>query len=79
MLSLFLWCEKQFQGLGHGQRAGKLASQFIVLVQGTALMANTFKDPKLTAKMAVSAEDWLKDLRSKSDKKHDAKILDTVY
>ncbi|MFI4954871.1 MAG: TetR/AcrR family transcriptional regulator [Gammaproteobacteria bacterium] len=58
------WCEKQFRGLGFGQRAAELANQFIALVQGSSLMTSTFKDPKLTSKMAALTEQWLKDLRT---------------
>lgn len=60
------WTEKQFRGLGFGQRAAELASQFVALVQGTSLMTCTFKDPKLTSKMSGLTEQWLKEMRATS-------------
>ena len=58
------WSEKQFRGLGFGERATELASQLIASIQGTALLTNTFKDPKFTAKMTSQIEQWLKQLRA---------------
>ncbi|MFI4955168.1 MAG: TetR/AcrR family transcriptional regulator [Gammaproteobacteria bacterium] len=73
------WCEQQFRAMGYGQQSADLASQFMALVQGTALMTNTFKDPKITVKMAALIEDWLKNLRAgqeKSGKMNDSKMLE---
>lgn len=72
------WCEKQFRTLGHGQRSPELASQFVAMTQGASLMTCTFKDPKLTSKMAGLTEQWLKDLHATAGTKSTARAAEAV-
>jgi len=53
------WAEKQFNALGFGGSSRDLANQYVALVQGTALLTNTFKDPKLMVNLSESVRVWL--------------------
>lgn len=59
------WSEKQFRSLGAGEKAKELSLQFISLIQGMALMTNTFKEPKMTAKLSTVIEQWVDTVVSK--------------
>lgn len=53
------WASKQFNALGFGGSSSDLAHQFYAMVQGTALLTNTFKDPKLMVNLSQSLRAWL--------------------
>lgn len=53
------WASKQFSALGFGGSSSDLAHQFYAMVQGTALLTNTFKDPKLMVNLSQSLRVWL--------------------
>lgn len=53
------WSEKQFSAMGLGDASRDLAYQFISLIQGTALLTNTFKEPKLMVNLSQSIRTWL--------------------
>lgn len=58
--SMVEWSEKQFRTLGSSaEKAKELALQFISLIQGMALMTNTFKEPKMAVKLGGIIEQWL--------------------
>jgi AcrR family transcriptional regulator len=53
------WAEKQFSAMGFGASSRDLANQYIALIQGTALLTNTFKEPKLLVNLSESIRTWL--------------------
>lgn len=53
------WAEKQFSAMGFGSSSRDLANQYIALIQGTALLTNTFKEPKLLVNLSASVRTWL--------------------
>lgn len=59
------WSEKQFRNLGLGEKSKEYALQFISLIQGMALMTNTFKEPKMTAKLGAIIEQWIDSVAGK--------------
>jgi len=59
------WSEKQFRTLGSGEKSKELSLQFISLIQGMALMTNTFKEPRMTVKLGTVIEQWLDTVVSK--------------
>ena len=60
------WSEKQFKGLGFGEKSSEYALQFVSAIQGMALLTNTFKDPKLTLQLNRTIEVWLDKLSATS-------------
>lgn len=56
---MIAWSEKQFNSLGFGGASKDLATQFIALIQGAALLTNTFKDPKFMLNTSLSVRNWL--------------------
>lgn len=59
MSDTIAWSSKQFSALGFGGSSNDLASQFYAMIQGTALLTNTFKDPKLMVNLSQSLRVWL--------------------
>jgi hypothetical protein len=59
MSDTIAWAGKQFHSLGFGDSSNDLASQFYALLQGTALLTSTFKDPKLMINLSQSLRAWL--------------------
>jgi AcrR family transcriptional regulator len=59
MSDTIAWAAKQFHSLGMGDASGDLANQFYGMVQGTALLTNTFKEPKLMINLSQSLRVWL--------------------
>lgn len=53
------WAEKQFSALGFGAASRDLANQYIALIQGTALLTNTFKEPKMLVNLSAAIRSWL--------------------
>lgn len=53
------WAEKQFSAMGFGSASRDLANQYIALVQGTTLLTNTFKEPKMLVNLSASVRTWL--------------------
>ena len=59
------WSEKQFKALGCGERAHAKAQQYVAALQGTILLTNTFKDPKLLSNLLSSFEElFFHDIKS---------------
>jgi TetR/AcrR family transcriptional regulator, transcriptional repressor for nem operon len=52
------WTERQFRAMGR-QDARDLAIQMIARYQGTALLANTFRDPDLMAAEGRRVAEWI--------------------
>jgi AcrR family transcriptional regulator len=57
------WAEEQFRSIGRPD-ARDLAVEFIAAYQGTALLANTFDDPKLMASTVRRLARWVDTLSS---------------
>lgn len=53
------WAEKQFSAMGFGAASRDLANQYIALIQGTSLLTNTFKEPKMLVNLSASIRTWL--------------------
>lgn len=54
-----LWIEKQLQLLGANNSSRELAHQFVAIIQGHALLTNTFKDPKILAQLKPTLSDFI--------------------
>lgn len=54
-----LWVEKQLQDLEINSSSRELAMQFIAIIQGNALLTNTFKDPKILSELKPTLSEWI--------------------
>jgi TetR/AcrR family transcriptional regulator, transcriptional repressor for nem operon len=52
------WAEKQFQSLGH-RDAHDLALDLLAAYEGSALLANTLRDPKVLSRAARRLDRWI--------------------
>jgi hypothetical protein len=53
------WCARQFDSLGKGERAQKLASNLISSLQGISLLTLAFKDPSFADQQTDYLVAWL--------------------
>ena len=59
MLVIIGWAEDQFRQLGHGGQARDLAISLLATYEGTALLANTLRDPTILSAAARRLDRWI--------------------
>jgi TetR/AcrR family transcriptional regulator, transcriptional repressor for nem operon len=59
MLLIIDWAEVQFRELGHGAEARDLAVDLLAVYEGSALLANTMRDPKVLSGAASRLGRWI--------------------
>jgi TetR/AcrR family transcriptional regulator, transcriptional repressor for nem operon len=59
MLMIVDWAQAQFQELGHGRQSRDLAMDLLAAYEGSALLANTMRDPKVLIEAARRIERWI--------------------
>ena len=62
MLAVIAWSEEQFQQMGYGNQAWDLAVDLLAAYQGSALLANTLRDPKILSESARRLDRWIDSL-----------------
>lgn len=62
MLAVIAWSEEQFQQMGYGNQARDLAVDLLAAYQGSALLANTLRDPKILSESARRLDRWIDSL-----------------
>jgi TetR/AcrR family transcriptional regulator, transcriptional repressor for nem operon len=53
------WAEAQFQELGCGRQSRELAVDLLAAYEGSALLANTLRDPKVLSEASRRIERWI--------------------
>lgn len=56
------WLQHQFHHMGKGEDAMELALQLLAQLQGAAVLAHAFSDPKLFTRQIANAKLWLSEL-----------------
>jgi TetR/AcrR family transcriptional regulator, transcriptional repressor for nem operon len=56
------WIEKQFRALGKGANSPGMALHLMSALQGVALLANSFRNPKYVASETNHLKDWVRAL-----------------
>jgi TetR/AcrR family transcriptional regulator, transcriptional repressor for nem operon len=59
MLMIIDWAEAQFRELGHGRQSRELAVDLLAAYEGSALLANTMRDPKILSGASRRIERWI--------------------
>jgi TetR/AcrR family transcriptional repressor of nem operon len=59
MLAVIGWSEEQFREMGYGNEARGLAVDLIAAYEGSALLANTLRDPKILSESARRLDRWI--------------------
>ena len=59
MLVIIGWAEDQFRQLGHGGQSRDLAFDLLAAYEGSALLANTLRDPKIVSAAARRLDRWI--------------------
>jgi TetR/AcrR family transcriptional regulator, transcriptional repressor for nem operon len=59
MLMIIDWAETQFQELGCGRQSRELAVDLLAAYEGSALLANTMRDPKVLSDASRRMERWI--------------------
>jgi TetR/AcrR family transcriptional regulator, transcriptional repressor for nem operon len=59
MLMIIDWAEAQFRELGRGRQARELAVDLLAAYEGSALLANTLRDPKVLAEASRRIDRWI--------------------
>jgi AcrR family transcriptional regulator len=59
MLVIIAWCEDLFREMGHGSQARDLAVDLLAAYQGSALLANTIRDPKILSGASRRLDRWI--------------------
>ena len=59
MLVIIGWSEEQFREMGYGSDAHDLAVDLLGAYQGSALLANTLRDPKILSGAARRLDRWI--------------------
>ncbi len=62
MLVTIGWAEEQFREMGHGSQARDLAVDLLASYQGSALLANTLRDPKILSTTTRRLDRWIDSL-----------------
>jgi TetR/AcrR family transcriptional regulator, transcriptional repressor for nem operon len=59
MLLIIDWAEGQFQALGRGDQSRGLAVDLLAAYEGSALLANTLRDPKVLSEASSRLDAWI--------------------
>jgi len=59
MLMIIDWAEAQFQELGRGRESRELAVDLLAAYEGSALLANTMRDPKVLSAACRRIDRWI--------------------
>jgi TetR/AcrR family transcriptional regulator, transcriptional repressor for nem operon len=59
MLLIIDWAEAQFQELGRGSQSRELAVELLAAYEGSALLANTLRDPEILSAASRRIDRWV--------------------
>jgi AcrR family transcriptional regulator len=59
MLLIIDWAEERFQELGRGSESRGLATDLLAAYEGSALLANTMRDPKVLSEASRRIDRWI--------------------
>jgi TetR/AcrR family transcriptional repressor of nem operon len=59
MLLIIDWAEAQFQELGRGTQSRGLAVDLLAAYEGSALLANTLRDPSVLSEASGRLDAWI--------------------
>jgi TetR/AcrR family transcriptional regulator, transcriptional repressor for nem operon len=59
MLVIIDWAEAQFRELGRGRQSRELAVDLLAAYEGSALLANTLRDPKVLSEASRRIDRWI--------------------
>jgi TetR/AcrR family transcriptional regulator, transcriptional repressor for nem operon len=59
MLLIIDWAEARFQELGRGRQSRELAIDLLAAYEGSALLANTMRDPEVLSEAARRLDRWI--------------------